>query len=185
MCLTDGQTHVQTHTNKLFVDKTWLPGGSNNAVSLRILSYVVGTREAGRSKENTDKTRSDSRPSTASGQSSEKCEERMPQKQLADNKERVRNKVSSIWNWYTVFVFIIRTKTPNGWSILFCAARLTDQIDYTGCIIYYWYHKGVGKPSFNSPHTGIIRNMYIREPLLAKYLSSKELYTFQFLLESF
>lgn len=91
-----GQTHVQTHTNKLCMDKTWLPCGSNNAVLLHMLSYVVGMREAGRSKENTDKTRSDSRPSSDVGQSSEKCEERMPQKQPPDNKERVRNKVSSI-----------------------------------------------------------------------------------------
>ena len=41
-----------------------------------------------------DKTRSESRQSNAAGTSSEKCEERKPQKQQLDNKERVRNKVS-------------------------------------------------------------------------------------------
>ena len=42
---------------------------------------------------NADKTRSESRPSTATGASSEKSEERKPHKQQPDNKERVRNKV--------------------------------------------------------------------------------------------
>jgi hypothetical protein len=40
-----------------------------------------------------DRARSESRPSTATGLSSEKSEERKPQKQQPDNKERVRNKV--------------------------------------------------------------------------------------------
>lgn len=40
-----------------------------------------------------EKARPESRPTTATGASSERNEERKPQKQQADNKERVRNKV--------------------------------------------------------------------------------------------
>ena len=57
-----------------------------------IIAYIsnlaAGTKDA-------DKPRSESRPSTATGTSSERSEERKPQKQQADNKERVRNKVGS------------------------------------------------------------------------------------------